>query len=219
MTGETPQRRSWISGFAVPALTVASVVVVAVVIGLQLGSLTREPIGSAGIGPSGSGMASPSASAPPPLPSGMTPCANPTDGYTVGYLSDWHANPAIAAPAGLDPVAPCRFFAEEPFEVRPNAGVPGTVAITFQVVPDVRPPSGSLVGAELQTTVGGRSATMREIEVGDGAFMPAGSLVYEYFVALDDGTFLLVSTDSARDGDYAEHKLVLDRMMETLQFG
>lgn len=217
LTGGAPQHRSWIGAIAVPALSVAAVVVVAVVIGLQLGSLARDPSSSVGIGPSGSGVATPSASASPPAVTGMTACANPADGYAVSYPSEWYANPAVAAPTGLDPIAPCRFFAEEAFELRPNAGVPGTVAITFQVVPDVRPPNGSLVGDEVRTTVGGRDATVREIETGDGAFMPAGTLVYEYFVALDGGGFLLVSTDSARDGDYAAHKLVIARMMETLQ--
>lgn len=216
-TAQTPQRRSWLRGWAIPALSAAAVAGVAIVIGLQLGGLVRGPEGSMGIGPSGVPNPSPSGTAAAP-PAGMTPCANPTDGYAVSYPADWYANPAIAAPEGLDPVAACRFFAEEPFEIRPNAGVPASVAITFQVVPDVRPAAGTLVAGEEQTTVGGHAALVREVETGAGAFMPAGTLIYEYFVALDEG-FLLVSTDSSRDGDYAEHTRMIDRMMETLQLG
>jgi hypothetical protein len=42
--------------------------------------------------------------------------------------------------------------------------------------------------------------------------------VYEYLVVLDDGHVLRATTDSSREGDYAEHREVLDTMMETLRF-
>lgn len=68
------------------------------------------------------------------------------------------------------------------------------------------------------TTVDGCAATAREYETGEGAFMPPGTLVYEYLIALDGGGFLLAGTDSTRDGDYAEHKRVLELMLQTLEF-
>ena len=216
-TAETPQRRPLLSGAVVTALSFAAVAVVAAFIGLQLGGLARETPPPVGGEPSGSAPPSLTASPSATVAPGMVRCENPTDGYTVQYPTDWHANPPVPAPSGLDPVAPCRFFGEEPFEVRPNAGLPSSVAISFQLVPDVRPEGGTLRGESITTTVDGREAIAREVDIGEGVFMPPGTLVYEWFIELADGQFLLVSTDSSRDGDYAAHQAVLDRMMETLQ--
>ena len=217
-TAEAPQRRPLLSGAVVTGLSFAAVAVVAAFIGLQLGGLARETPPPVGGEPSVSVPPSPIASPSATVAPGMIPCENPADGYTVQYPTEWQANPPVPAPSGLDPVAPCRFFAEEPFEVRPNAGLPSTVAISFQLVPDVRPAGGTLRGEPSTTTVDGRAAIAREVEIGAGVFMPAGTLVYEWFIELANGQFLLVSTDSSRDGDYATHKAVLDRMMETLAF-
>lgn len=212
-TAETPQRRSPLNGVMVTALSFAAVAAVAALIGLQLGGLTRQTPPPAGGGPSGSVAASPSVAVVP----GMTVCANATDGYTVQYPNEWHANPAVPAPSGLDPVAPCRFFAEDPFEVQPNAGLPSSVAISIQLVPKVRPEGGVVRGEPISTTVDAHPALAREVEIGAGVFLPAGTLVYEWFIERTDGQFLLVSTDSSRDGDYAAHKAVIDDMMETLR--
>ncbi|MGH2380109.1 MAG: hypothetical protein ACRDG7_02685 [Candidatus Limnocylindria bacterium] len=55
------------------------------------------------------------------------------------------------------------------------------------------------------------------METTEAFFLPAGTRVYEYLVPLDDGDLLLVGTDSARDGDYDEHRRVLDLIMRTLE--
>ena len=41
--------------------------------------------------------------------------------------------------------------------------------------------------------------------------------MYEYYISLEDGRYLWISTDSSRDGDYADHKAVMDQMVATLE--
>lgn len=229
-TAATPQRGGWLprSGL-VRVLGATAVVTVAVVVGLQFGSILPGPTPPVGgepsaseVAPSGtsSPSASPSATPSPSLevsPSGNR-CQNDTDGYAVEYPSDWYANDEIPASEGFDRVPACRYFAPNEFEVQPNAGLPPTVAISFQRAAEETPVDGTLVSSE-QTTVGGRQATVRESETREGGFgMPAGTLVYQYFIELDGGDVLIVATDSSRDGDYAEHRQILDLMMETLEF-
>ena len=48
-------------------------------------------------------------------------------------------------------------------------------------------------------------------------FFGAGDRAYEYLIELPDGDILLVSTTTHADGDYEEHRDVLDAMMETLE--
>jgi hypothetical protein len=164
----------------------------------------------------GSAVASPSRSSEA-FPDGQR-CTNDTDGYTVGYPSDWYANEEVPPSEGLDGIPACRYFASAPFEVRPNAGLPPTVAIDFQRVADEPPIGGTEISSE-QVTVDGRDATVREHETTGDGFTPPGTMVYEYLIPIDGGEFLVVSTDSSRDGDYPEHREVLDLMMETLSLG
>lgn len=221
-TAAMPQRGTWTMRFALPALAAAAAVAVAVAVGLQLGQITPG-----GIGPSGSGSvtATPSATEstsvqPTPSPSSSAaafyPCENSVEGYVVDVPQDWFANPEVTAPEGGDDVPACRYFAPAEFEVRPNAGLPPTVAIGFQPVDSIAPAGGTELSRR-DTTVAGRDALVREVETAGGGFMPAGTLVYEYYISLDDGTYLWVSTDSSRDGDYAEHRAVMDQMMTTLE--
>ena len=129
-----------------------------------------------------------------------------------------YANEEIPPSEGLDGIAACRFFASAPFEVQPNAGLPPSVAIGFQRVADEPPAGGTLIRTETMT-VDGRQATVREFEAESGGFLPPGTLIYEYLVPLDGGDVLVVSTDSSRDGDYEQHREVLDLMMRTLSLG
>jgi hypothetical protein len=88
--------------------------------------------------------------------------------------------------------------------------------VTFQRVPEPPPVIGQLV-EERQVVIGGRPATVREFEAAE-PHLSAGSLVYQYLIQLDDGELLLVGIDSAQEvGDYAEHRQVLDLMMQTLE--
>ena len=101
---------------------------------------------------------------------------------------------------------------------RCNAGLPPSVAIDFQRVADEPPSGGTEISSE-QMSVDGRDATVREFETTGDGFTPPGTRVYQYLISLDGGDVLVVSTDSQRDGDYAEHREVLDLMMETLSLG
>lgn len=223
LTAAMPQRGTWTMRFALPALAAAAVVAVAVVVGLQLGQINPGGIGPSGSGPSTTATPSPTESTtvqPTPSPSSSAaafyPCPNSVEGYVVDVPQDWFANPEVAAPEGGDDIPACRYFAPAEFEVRPNAGLPPTVAIGFQPVDSIAPAGGTELSRR-ETTVAGRDALVREVETADGGFMPAGTLVYEYYISLDDGTYLWVSTDSTRDGDYAEHRAVMDQMMATLE--
>jgi hypothetical protein len=222
LTAAMPQRGTWSMRFALPGLAAAVVVAGAVVVGLQLGNI--RPGGSGPFGSSSSATLTPTASqstSVEPTASSSSPittfqCENSVEGYAVQVPQDWFANPAITAPSGGDDVPACRYFAPAEFEVTPNAGLPPTVAIGFQLVESI----GAADGTELsstETTIDGHDALYREVAVtGAGPFLPAGTLEYEYYISLDDGTYLRISTDSSRDGDYKDHKAVMDQMMTTL---
>ena len=228
-TATTPQRASWTGWFAVAsAVGAAAAVALAVVIGLQFGRIAPGPSvptgGAESVSPSPSPSPTPTRSETPPSPS-ETPtgvrdvyrCENATDGYALDVPSDWYANPRVEAGEGLDDVAACRFFGPTEFEIAPNAGLPAGVAISVQVVPEAPPPSGEVVESG-EMVVDGRDATVRLLETTSEGLTPAGTLVYEYLVVMDDGRVLLVGTDSSRDGDFEEHRDVLDAMMESLDF-
>lgn len=230
-TAAIEQRRGWGGLAFVPALGAAAVVVVAVVAGIAFGDLlprTDPP----GVGPSSVAVSpTPSPSvAPTPTPSqapsaapsaavfpGGGVCENESLGYTVGYPAGWYANEAIEPQDGLDGVEACQYFAEEPMEIRPNAGLPPTVAIVFSRGDEELPSSGITISSE-ETTIAGRPATVTESEgTGDGPFFAEGDFSYGYQITLPDGRFLVASTYYANDGDYETHKLTLDQMMETLE--
>jgi len=213
----TPQRRAGWSWTALTLAASAAVVAVAVVVGIQLGRLLPT-IPEPGSPLVTTAPASPSPSAEPsPFPNGQR-CENQADAYAVSYPADWYANEAVADPGpGLDPVPACLMFGSQPFEVRPNSGAPPEATIVFQRVPEAPPVMGRLLQSE-ELTIDGRPATVREFEVEPPHMLPAGSLVYQYLIELDDGEVLLVGTDSAHEGDYAARRDVLDRMMATLRF-
>jgi hypothetical protein len=243
-TMRVDQRRSWFASHHLfSAVAAAAVLVMAVIVGLQVGSLLPRtggpPAGSASAdilpstepAPSGSAESSasaePSATVIPASPSPSAPvapdaqrCENPELGYAVTYPEDWFTNEAVTPddPA-LDPIEACRYFGEEPIEVAPNAGLPPTVAISFSRQTEAPPPSdGANVLSTEQLTVAGRPATVREIEgTAESSFFGAGDRAYEYLVELPDGDVLQVSTTTDADGDYEEHKSVLDEMMGTLE--
>jgi hypothetical protein len=218
-----PQRGAWTVRFALPALAATAVAAVAVVVGLQLGQIGPIQIGP---GSGSSATATPFATEstspqPTPTPTASVPdtyrCENGVEGYAVQVPQDWLANPEVIASEGGDDIPACRYFAPEEFEVRPNSGLPRTVAIGFQLVDAIGPAGGTELSST-EATVDGHDALVREVEATDGApFLPAGTLVYEVYVSLDDGGYLYVSTDSSRDGDYEDHKGVMDQMMATLE--
>jgi hypothetical protein len=226
-TARTPQRRGWLGSISLAPVLAAAVLALAVVVGIQVGQLLEGPPVGGEPTPIPTGSTPPVSSAtpqstPPATPSpspgafpGGQRCANESDGYTVEYPADWYANEEIPPSDELDGIAACRFFASAPFVVQPNAGLPASVAIGFQRVADEPPVAGVMIRSET-VTVAGHSATVREYEAEPGGFTAPGTVVYEYLVPLDGGEVLVIGTDSSREGDYDEHRDVLDRMMETL---
>jgi hypothetical protein len=227
LTASTPQRASWTGWFAIAsAVGAAAAVGLAVVIGLQFGRIAPGPSVPTGAVPTATPSPSPTPihSEAPPTPSespsgvrDLYRCENATDGYALDVPSDWYANPRVEGGEGLDDVAACRFFGPTEFEIAPNAGIPPAVAISIQIVADAPPAAGEVVESR-DVLVDGSDATVRLVETTSDGFTPAGTLVYEYLVTMDDGRVLLVGTDSSRDGDFEEHREVLDAMMQTLDF-
>ena len=240
-TAATPQRgRSDVFGLA-SSLALAAAAVAIVVIGLQLGGLlgTDRDIGgepsTAPTTPSASASAAPSASepatpAPSPSPDGFPgalECTNEEFGFTVSYPADWWANEAVVPedPA-LTPIPACRYFAEEPVELQPNAGLPRGIAVIVDLAEESaggEPTAGVEVIERRETDVDGQAATVEEREwTEDTLFQRAGDRNYAYLISLGDGRTLSVSTDtytSGADSDtYAQHREILDEMMESLDF-
>lgn len=225
-TEATPQQHRWRSWLrAAIVLSAVAAFAVAVVVGIELARLLPPRTTHVADQPSATSRAVESvtpwaSSAPSPsvdVLADWTECRNEVDRYSVSYPADWYANPAAPADEGTDGLAACVAFAPGPFELRPNAGVPPSVAIFFQLLAEAPPAAGKVL-KEKSVMVDGREATVRELETGDGLFLPAGTRVYEYLVALDDGEVLQAATHSARVGDYREHREVLDRMLQTVQF-
>jgi len=234
-TAAVPQRRGW-SPFmtSAGALAVAAVVVLAILTGLALGQLPRN----VGSGPDATQSAStvaseapatisptPSETPPSPSPSAATlpdgqRCTNATLGYALSYPADWYANPEIEQEFG-DPIAACTYFSSQPMDIAPNAGLPPVVAISFERWTEV-PPTGEgweVVSRE-ETSVAGLPAVVIELEQTSDAgapFSAAGDRSYGYEVELPDGSVLTASTGTTANGDYAEHRDVLDQMMATVE--
>jgi hypothetical protein len=218
-----PQRGNWTMRFAMPALAAAAVAGAAVVVGLQLGQIGPIQIGpssssSATATPSPTESTSPQPTATPTASvANFYRCENSLEGYAVQVPQDWFANPEVRAPEGGDDIPACRYFAPAEFEVRPNSGIPQTVAISFQLVDAIGPSEGTELSSS-ETTIDGQDALVREVEITEGEpFLPAGTRVYAVYVSLDDGGYLRFSTDSSQDGDYEEHKAVMDQMTATLE--
>ncbi len=233
-TAATPQRRGWGGLLLVSAVVATAAAVVIVVIGLQLGGLL-PPDRNVGVDPSTvPATPSPSASAAPASepPSSLAPsgsdgptCTNEEFGFTVSYPAGWWANEALTPedPA-LTPILACTYFAEEPVELQPNAGLPDGIAVIGDLADG---PAGEPTGVEVidrrDTEVDGRPAVVEELEwTEDTPFQQAGDRAYAYRIELTDGRALVVSTDtsvsSADEATYVEHRDVLDRMMESLVF-
>ncbi len=230
-TATAPQRRVWGGLGWLPTVAISTAVVaIAVVVGLQLGNLLSRNDGS-GIGSSAESIGpSPSLTSPPevsPAPShsgapAANECTNEEFGFTVSYPAEWWANPEIPAddPA-LNTIMACTYFAEEPVDIPHNAGLPAAVSISvasFVGPPEDAPITYGVVGTE-ETRVGGLDATIEEIEyAGATPLIPAGTRSYGYHVELPSGETIIFNTSStATQGDYDDHKRVLDEMMRSFE--
>lgn len=236
-TAAAPQRRRWSGIVLASVLAGAAAVVLAVVIGLQLGGLLPRGVDVGGDPSASASAPSPSASAAPEsdaatvrpspsddgFPNGLT-CSNEELGFGVAYPAGWWANEAVVPedPA-LTPIAACRYFAEEPVDLQPNAGLPRGIAIIVDAAqgPPGEEPASVEVVDRRETEVDGRPAIVQELRwTEDTAFQRAGDRRYAYRISLPDGEAIEFSTDtsiSGADADtYAAHRDVLDRMMETL---
>jgi hypothetical protein len=237
-TAETRQRRGWGGVALVAAFSAVAAGVAVLVIGLQLGNLL-PPDRNVGVDPS-TVVAEPSASASPSRATSRSPspspsvegvpdgqrCTNDELGFSVEYPADWWANEAVVPDdAALTPIPACTYFAEEPVELQPNAGLPGGIAVIVDVADEPAGPGPTSVEVveRRETQVDGRPAVVEELEwTEDTGFQRAGDRMYSYRIQLAEGGTLVVATDTSVSGaderTYAEHRDVLDRMMESLSF-
>jgi hypothetical protein len=234
------QRRGLFGLSFAPALAAAAVVVAAVAVGIGLGNML--PRGSNVGGPSEptvtSAPPSPTLEAPPspspteeapspsalvgPFPGGAASCENESIGLAVSYPADWWANERVdSGDPALTPIEACQYFAEEPVELIQNAGLPPGIAISagLEEQPLGNPEQPIEVLSSREVDVAGRPATVQEIEwTADTVFQRAGDRSYAYRISLASGETLLFGTLNQRPSEqYDSRKLVLDRMMETLE--
>ncbi len=231
--GVSQRSRSTLFSFLPPALATVMVAAVAVAAGFALSGLPRNIGGpdatgdpTTAVSPSETpSSATPEASAPAPSPStGALPdgqrCTNEVLGFAVSYPADWFTNDEVEQEFG-DPTPACKYFSSQAMEIRPNAGLPPTVAISFERWTEVPPASeGWEVIARTETTVAGLSAVVIEMEQTSDAgapFSSPGDRTYGYEIELPDGSVLSAGTGSSATGDYEDHKAVLDQMVETIE--
>ncbi|MDQ3691953.1 MAG: hypothetical protein M3406_18340 [Chloroflexota bacterium] len=231
-TAATPQRRGW--SFFATGFGGVAVVVLAIFAGLALGQLPRNVGNIPHATESPARVSSEPSPIISPIPDEPTPSASPSAGelgdgqsctnemlgYTVRYPPAWYTNAKVEQEFG-DPVPACKYFSSQPMDIAPNAGLPPTVAISFERWMEVPPASeGWEVVNREETTVAGLPAVVTEREQTSDAgapFSAAGDRSYGYEVELPDGTILTAATSTTADGDYSEHKDVLDQMIATLE--
>jgi hypothetical protein len=232
--GVSQRSRSTLFSFLPPALATAAVVAIAVAVGFGLSQLPRNtgggPDATGGptivVSPSETSSSStPEASMPAPSPStGALPdgqrCTNEELGFAVSYPADWFTNDEVEQEFG-DPTPACKYFSSQAMDIPANAGLPPTVAISFERWTEVPPASeGWEVIARTEATVAGLSAVVTEmVQTSDvGApFSSRGDRSYGYEIELPDGSVLSAGTGSTATGDYEVHKAVLDQMVETIE--
>lgn len=241
-TAEASQRRrSSLFSVVRPVLAIAAVVTLAVAAGFGLSqlpgnfgsgpALTQSPTTSVSPSETPSTSASaarsptPQASMPAASPSGGAladgqRCTNEELGFAVSYPATWFTNDEIEQEFG-EPIPACKYFSSHAMDIPPNAGLPPTVAISFERWAQVPPSSeGWDVIDRTETTVAGLLAVVTEREQTSDAgapFSAPGDRSYAYEVELPDGSVLTAGTGSASHGDYDGHKAVLDQMMERLE--
>lgn len=147
-------------------------------------------------------------------------CTNEAIGFTVDYPEGWWANERIEPDfAGGTPIEACTYFAPQPVELAPNAGLPSGIAVWFDVETQFQTTGETL--SEEEETVDGREALVVETEATrEGGFTPEGTLTYVYVVDMADGRQLLAQTTTLYidQDEYEDAKQILDAMMETLEF-
>lgn len=178
---------------------------------------TEEPTPSGAASPDPTETASPSES--PTFEDGET-CTNGELGYEVSYPGDWWANARIEPDDdALTPIPACQYFACDEIDLQPNAGLPGGLAIWFELREDGPQTDGEELSRD-EITIDGRDAIVWEIEPAPQmGFIPEGSLVHQYHIELEDGSYLVATTDTIRqdESDYDDSTDILDRMMETIE--
>lgn len=222
-------------------MTTSAILVAALV----LAACTGSPGVDTGDTPSALPSATATAAAPSPtgddVTASATASASPTDGplgdaaeceneelgYEVEYPEDWWANERIEPDEPtLTPIPECMYFAREPVDLRPNAGLPAGLAVHFDIRegqealdPELMESYGEVLGQD-EDTVDDRPAVVWETEVTNGtSFTPAGSRTYQYVIELEDGSQLVAITDSVHqdEEDYEATKPILDAMMDSLE--
>jgi hypothetical protein len=231
----SPQRRRPFGLSFAPVLAAASMVALAVVVGLGIGGLLNRgpspgdpsatPVPT--VSPSASPSATPSPTARPPSPSpasvfpgGDASCENESIGFTVTYPADWWANEVVDDDPAGDPIPACLYFSEEPLELIQNAGLPRGIAIiaALEDEPAGNPEQPIEVVSSREVVVDGLPATAEEIEwTEDTGFQRDGDRSYGYRIPLPDGRVLLIGTSNQPPSEEYQLRMdVLDRMMERM---
>lgn len=147
-------------------------------------------------------------------------CTNEEVGFTVDHPEGWVVNEENG-------LAPCSAFDPEDASLPEVGEIPTDIAIVireerveYDLVTDFAGDPGIEVIAEEETTVGGRTAVVAELEhTGDGLY-PEGHVTYTYYVELEP--FALVATthgtEAADPPSFEERREILDAMMESLEF-
>jgi hypothetical protein len=160
-----------------------------------------------------------STSAPTASATTSNACSHPQRAYTVSYPSDWYTN------AGTETDIGCTRFGPDPLGDDPATDTGAVIVLLAE--PDLgwnnplAPLTGEFEGYRIlvdeATTIGGRSAWVREYELTLAEpGTSVGDLRISYSVLLENDWFL-TSTATARPDGYDAARAILEEMLEGLE--
>lgn len=159
------------------------------------------------------------------LPAGWERCTNDVLGFSIGYPGAWHTTDVFDGQA--DPANACRWFQPRAFGAQGNVvaegwGFPLEVGIGGPLDREVRQTLDPQVARTITNeplVIEGHEAVRLEYETLVDPVADTG-LHYQYVIALDEDTSLIVHTTETRgiEGDYEENKAVVDQAVETMGF-
>jgi hypothetical protein len=113
---------------------------------------------------------------------------------------------------------PCAVFAPEPFVILPGTDGPFVFGSIGVSTAGTDPGPTNTVLSSSATKVGGRAATVREIEATGGGLFPAGYRTYEYVADWAPSGTLVVSIGSVPAADYDTRKAGLDAIAASVRY-
>ena len=153
-------------------------------------------------------------------------CVNEEVGYTIAYPDGWHTTDVFMGEQ--NPANACMWFSPTPFGpdgivVPEGWGYPLEVAVRStpleQQLSQTVDPEVARVLMQEQLIVDGYPAIRLEYETLVDVLGEPG-LHYEYLIAVDAETTLIVHTTETRgvEGEYEENRIVVDQAVGTLHF-